>query len=35
MSRVYLHRGAKLPRCDWSLDYEDGSAFSCRIAPSR
>jgi hypothetical protein len=24
MSRVYLHRGAKLPRCDWSLDYEDG-----------
>ncbi len=23
-SRVYLHRGAKLPRCDWSLDYEDG-----------
>ena len=23
-SREYLHRGAKLPRCDWSLDYEDG-----------
>src|SRR5262245_11210690 len=23
-SRVYLHRGAKLPRCDWSLHYEDG-----------
>jgi hypothetical protein len=23
-SRVYLHRGAKLARCDWSLDYEDG-----------
>src|SRR5947209_6298394 len=23
-SRVYLHRGAKLPRCDWGLDYEDG-----------
>jgi hypothetical protein len=23
-SRMYLHRGAKLPRCDWSLDYEDG-----------
>ena len=21
---MYLHRGAKLPRCDWSLDYEDG-----------
>ena len=20
----FLHRGAKLPRCDWSLDYEDG-----------
>jgi hypothetical protein len=20
----YLHRGASLPRCDWSLDYEDG-----------
>jgi hypothetical protein len=24
MSRVYLHRGVKLARCDWSLDYEDG-----------
>jgi hypothetical protein len=23
-SRLYLHRGAKIPRCDWSLDYEDG-----------
>lgn len=23
-SRLYLHRGAKLTRCDWSLDYEDG-----------
>jgi hypothetical protein len=23
-SRVYLHRGAKLSRCDWSPDYEDG-----------
>ncbi len=23
-SRLYLHRGAKLPRCDWSLDYDDG-----------
>lgn len=23
-SRLYLHRGAKLPRCDWSLDAEDG-----------
>ena len=24
ISRVYLHRGAKLQRCDWSLDYQDG-----------
>jgi len=24
MSRLYLHRAAKLPRCDWSLDYQDG-----------
>jgi hypothetical protein len=24
MSRLYLHRAASLPRCDWSLDYEDG-----------
>jgi hypothetical protein len=23
-SRLYLHRGAKLPRCDWGLDYDDG-----------
>jgi hypothetical protein len=23
-SLEYLHRGAKLPRCDWSLDYQDG-----------
>jgi hypothetical protein len=23
-SRVYLHRGSKLPHCDWSLNYEDG-----------
>jgi hypothetical protein len=23
-SLQYLHRGARLPRCDWSLDYEDG-----------
>jgi hypothetical protein len=23
-SLLYLRRGAKLPRCDWSLDYEDG-----------
>jgi hypothetical protein len=23
-SLLNLHRGAKLPRCDWSLDYEDG-----------
>ncbi len=24
VSLLYLHRGAKLPRCDWSLDFEDG-----------
>jgi hypothetical protein len=24
ISRMYLHRGARLPRCDWSLDYQDG-----------
>jgi hypothetical protein len=23
-SRLYLRRGARLPRCDWSLDYQDG-----------
>jgi hypothetical protein len=23
-SRLYLQRAAKLPRCDWSLDYQDG-----------
>src|SRR5262249_3802905 len=23
-SLLYLHRGAKLRRCDWSVDYEDG-----------
>src|SRR2546421_4143875 len=23
-SRVYLNRGAKLPRCDWSLNYQNG-----------
>jgi hypothetical protein len=23
-SLIYLHRGAKLPRCDWSPDYGDG-----------
>jgi hypothetical protein len=23
-SLEYLHRGSKLPRCDWALDYEDG-----------
>jgi hypothetical protein len=23
-SLQYLHRGARLPHCDWSLDYEDG-----------
>jgi hypothetical protein len=24
MSRLYLHRAVKLPRCNWSLNYEDG-----------
>jgi hypothetical protein len=24
LSRVYLHRGAQLPRCDWGLDYTQG-----------
>jgi hypothetical protein len=24
LSRMYLHRGAKLARCDWSPDYQDG-----------
>jgi hypothetical protein len=24
LSRRYLHRGARLSRCDWSLDYDDG-----------
>ena len=24
-SLTYLHRGAKIQRCDWSLNYEDGS----------
>ena len=24
LSRKYLHRGTKLARCDWSLDYDDG-----------
>jgi hypothetical protein len=23
-SRLYLYRGAKLPRCDWGLNWEDG-----------
>jgi hypothetical protein len=23
-SLTYLHRGAKLPHCDWALDYDDG-----------
>ncbi len=23
-SRLYLYRGAKLPRCEWSIDYDDG-----------
>jgi hypothetical protein len=24
MSRLYLHRAAKLQRCDWNLNYQDG-----------
>jgi hypothetical protein len=32
-SRVYLHRGAKLPRCDWSLDYEDGILLRLPFLP--
>jgi hypothetical protein len=24
LSRMYLHRGAKLQRCEWGVDYEDG-----------
>lgn len=27
-SREYLHRGAKLQSCDWSLNYEDGLLLS-------
>ncbi len=34
MSLIYLHRGAKLPRCDWSLDYEDGIALPLAHFPS-
>jgi hypothetical protein len=33
MSRVYLHRGAKLPRCDWSLDDEDGPGLHMSHCP--
>ena len=33
MSLVYLHRGAKLPRCDWSLDYEDGIGLRLPYCP--
>ena len=33
MSLVYLHRGAKLPRCDWSLDYEDGIGLPLTYCP--
>jgi hypothetical protein len=34
MSLVYLHRGAKLPRCDWSLDYEDGIGLLLSHCPN-
>ena len=33
MSRVYLHRGANLPRCDWSLDYQDGMGLHLTHCP--
>jgi hypothetical protein len=33
MSRVYLHRGAKLQHCDWSLDYEDGIGLHLTHCP--
>ncbi len=33
VSRVYLLRGAKLPRCDWSLDYEDGILLRLPFLP--
>jgi hypothetical protein len=33
MSRVYLHRGAKLERCDWSLDDEDGPGLFMSHCP--
>ncbi len=32
-SRDYLLRGAKLDRCDWSLDYEDGVFLRIPYAP--
>jgi hypothetical protein len=33
MSRVYLHRGAKVQRCDWSLDDEDGPGLFMSHCP--
>jgi len=33
MCRVYLHRGAKLQRCDWNLDYEDGPGLFMSHCP--
>jgi hypothetical protein len=33
MSRVYLHRGAKLQRCNWSLDDEDGPGLFMSHCP--
>jgi hypothetical protein len=33
-SMLYLHRGAKLPRCDWSLDYEDGIGLRLTHCPN-
>lgn len=35
-SLMYLHRGAKLPACDWGLDYNDGiSLLLPHLAQSR
>ena len=33
MSRIYLHRGARLQRCDWSLDVEDGPGLAMPHCP--
>ncbi len=33
MSRIYLHRGARMQRCDWSLDVEDGPGLAMPHCP--